>query len=257
MGISSALPKECLGHHSPSCPCWGTAKIYLCCLLNGLFFIIYILKVSFFYSNFMGNGAGCLFPPALKRLELDYVCVSLLQSCMTIPINRFTDLGAFHGSYCSSKSEDSSKNIHGKGILNLSLQIRMLRAWLWQADLLMNSTSNLSKTTWDVKVNFDSKLLINGPQIKESAEISWGGFFLYLLWGSKSTPGLTEALVTNSHCTAGFLSTSRRISTLAQHQQDGEGQGLRKVCLLEKSYQSVSAVTGLQVQQYLYYYYYS
>lgn len=44
-GISSALLKKCLGHHSPSCPCWVIAKVYLCCLLHGLFFIISILKV--------------------------------------------------------------------------------------------------------------------------------------------------------------------------------------------------------------------
>ena len=47
---------------------------------------------------------------------------------MTISINGFTDLVAFSGSDCSSKSEDASKNINGKGILNLSLQICMLKA---------------------------------------------------------------------------------------------------------------------------------
>lgn len=47
---------------------------------------------------------------------------------MTIPINGFTDLVAFSGSYCSSKSEGSSKNINGKGILNFSLQICTLKA---------------------------------------------------------------------------------------------------------------------------------
>lgn len=50
-GVLSALLKECLGHHSPSYPCCVIARVYLCCLLNGLFFTIYILKVPPFFTQ--------------------------------------------------------------------------------------------------------------------------------------------------------------------------------------------------------------
>lgn len=67
--------------------------------------------------------------------------------------------------------------------------------------------------------------------------------------GDKSTPetpGLIEALITNSHCTLGFFSVSRRISPVAQGKRCGERQGLReKVCLLGKSYKSTNVVKVL------------
>lgn len=58
--------KGVLGTPSPSCPCWVIARVYLYCLLNGLFFTIHILKVPPFFTQ------------VLRRAELN-VCFFLLR----------------------------------------------------------------------------------------------------------------------------------------------------------------------------------